>query len=321
MVRRFFQPVDPSKLDQYTDRRREGLGRRKPAAVVRALDLFRRSLQSLPYRELQMLFHKQVLRVDQDDIANLFLVRQSNISYRLQRAIERLKLRNEIQSIASETTLRNALLDAGTPYPSVGIVLAVLKTFSQKLTGTGLGLTQGIVRHTFEATFKQIEAYEPRSPQQERDRQALLHMMRLAAANWNRLHEIEAQSRFAWKRGKPARQEPPRQVKYYAGPASPVGSARRRGEFGYTWVQKRTCQDLYQATFTHGGRRVSLYRFSNIHHAAFAVNLANRLVNGPESPDINIIAPEHMPDEPDRAYIEEKVRFYLARRALIGRHG
>lgn len=66
MRRRFFDVVDPSKLERYSDRRREGLGRRKPAAVVRALDLFRRPLQCLPYRELQMLFHKQVLRVDQE---------------------------------------------------------------------------------------------------------------------------------------------------------------------------------------------------------------------------------------------------------------
>jgi DNA-directed RNA polymerase specialized sigma24 family protein len=321
MPRRFFEVVDPSKLDQYTDRRREGIGRRKPAAVVRSLDLFRRSLQCLPYRELQMLFHKQVLRVDQDDIATLFLVRQSNISYRLQRAEERLKLRHEIQSVASETTLRNALLDAETPPRIVDIVLGVLKTFSQKLAAAGLGLTQATVRNAFDKTLKRIAAYQPPTPRQEAERQALLRMMCLVNSHWNQLHEIDPQSRYSWKRGKKPKPTQAAPKKWAPGPASLPSSQRRRGEFRYAWVQKRTGEGVYRASANYAGRRLSVHQSRNIHEAALAVNLANRLLNGPNTPDVNVIAPENMPDEQDRADIERKVRQFLTQRGLIRRQG
>ena len=322
MPRQLFRSIDPTLLDRYSDRRREGFGRRMPLELRRSLDLFRRSLQSLPARELRMLFQSFVLKVDQDDIASLFLVRQSNISYRLQRTEERLKLRREIQSIASETTLRNALLDAGTPLPFVDICLGILKTFSQTVTANGLGVSQGSVRHAFDTTRKRIEEYRPPTPQQEQERQALLQMMTLATANWNRLQEIEAQNRYAWKRGKNLPTPPqPSPKKRWGGAASPPGSSRRRGPWGYAWVQRRTGQDVYSASINHAGRRLNVCTAKDIHLAAYAVNAAWRLANGPHSPDINNIAAEHMPDQQDRAAIEGKVRSYLARKGVIAPAG
>lgn len=317
MGRSFFLTTDPSKLERYTDRR-PPRRRRKPLALVRELDGFKRSLQCLPPRELQVLYQSEVLKVSQDDIADLLLVRQTNCSYRLQRAEDRLKLHHQIRAIGSETRCRAALLAAEVVQDRTLIVLAILKTFSQTVAARTLNVKPSHVRHAFEAARRSVEAHTPATPEETRDRQTLLQMMDLAQSNWGRLMEIEPQGRFAWKRGRtppstPTKSRGPRVVDPATDDLQPR-VVRRSGTHRYTWVQKRHSQTR---PFTAKiGRDLFLGSFENEHLAALATNLAVRLLKGPQAPPISTIPPEHAPSPDEAHQILATVREALQRRNL-----
>lgn len=148
MARKLFLTIDPLDLERYTQKEKV---KRSPKTleIVRGLDIFKRALQALPPRELYMLYAVRVLRVEQDDISELFHVRQSNISYRLERATVRIQLHTKIANTCSETALRRVLYAVGLPETSVRAALGVVKTTSQSATAEALKVTQGSVRHIF----------------------------------------------------------------------------------------------------------------------------------------------------------------------------
>lgn len=317
MGRTFFLLTDPVKLDRYTNHR-PPRRRRKPLALVRELDGFKRSLQCLPRRELQILYQSQVLHVQQDDIADLLLVRQTNCSYRLQRAQERLKLHHQIRAIGSETRCRAALLAAGVSQERTLIALGILRTLSMSTVARSLNVKPSHVRHSFDAARRSVEAHVPTTPEETRDRQTLLQMMDLAQANWNQLMEIEPQGRFAWKRGRtppstPTKSRGPRVIDPTKDDLQPR-VVRRSGTHRYTWVQQRHSQAKpYQAKI---GRDLFLGSFENEHLAALATNLAVRLLKGPQAPPINTIPPEHAPSPDEAHQVLATVREALQRRNL-----
>ena len=103
-----------------------------------------------------MLYAVRVLRVEQDELTSLYSVRQSNISYRLDRAEYRIQLHAEISSICSETQLRRVLYDVGISESAVRAVLGVVKTSSQSATANALNVTQGSVRHIFSTAITKL---------------------------------------------------------------------------------------------------------------------------------------------------------------------
>jgi DNA-directed RNA polymerase specialized sigma24 family protein len=197
MPRKLFLVIDPQDLDRYT-KKKIPKTRKRPLEVVRKIDLLRRSLQLLPPRELYMLFAVKVLRVEQDEITELFHVRQSNISYRLERANYRIKLHSQISETCSETTLRKVLYAVGMNEFAVRAVLGVVKTSSQSATAEALGVTQGSVRHLFATAISRLR---DESSKDVPNRDAALSLLLLIELNYNQLRSIKIQERWVWKVG------------------------------------------------------------------------------------------------------------------------
>jgi predicted XRE-type DNA-binding protein len=160
--------------------------------------LMKRALQVLPPRELYMLYAVKVLRVEQDEITDLFHVRQSNISYRLERANCRIKLHSRIAETCSETTLRRVLYEVGLGEFAVRAVLGVVKTSSQSATAQALNVTQGSVRHLFATA---IERLQEASVAHVPNRKEALELLILIEMNYNQLRSIKIQDRWKWKVG------------------------------------------------------------------------------------------------------------------------
>lgn len=196
MTRRLFVPVNPTDLERYT---KKWVPRRakKPLAVIRGLDVMKRALQSLPPRELCMLFVVRVLRVEQDDVSELFFVRQSNISYRLERAEYRIQLHAKLHDLCSETMLRRALFDVGMNELAVRQVLGVAKTSSQSATAETLEVSQGSIRHTFATAVNRLKE----KMDSIKNGKAAYDYLTLIESNYNQLRQIFSQQRFAWKVG------------------------------------------------------------------------------------------------------------------------
>lgn len=247
-------------------------------------------------------------------VAHLYFVRQSSVSYRLERARDRIRLFHELHAIASETTLRRALINAQVSPEDTTIFLATLKTVSQKLTGQGLGIPHSQARGIVDRARKQVLNHQPTDPADRDARERLLRTFDLVSRSWNLLNEIEPQGRFAWKTGKGPKKAPA------SPPRSPaVFGTRRRGPFRYAGVQRVTARDGYAAKLIHEGRFVRLGNYSGIHHAALACNIAVRLVRGPRAPEQNAIAPEHCPDDQAAADIERAVRKALIKNGLLAK--
>jgi len=166
--------------------------------VTKNLDLLVRALQKLPPRELQMLFLAKVLGAIQEEICTLFFVRQSNISYRLERATGRIKLFVCFSKLLSETQLRKVLLDLQLSDYAVQIVLGIVKTTSQTATAEALGAGQGNVRNVFTLALNKLKGALATNPGQEQLALAL-EMLLTVEKNFNQLRAIRTQKRWEWK--------------------------------------------------------------------------------------------------------------------------
>lgn len=185
-----FIRTDPADLERYTT---QNVPRRRKIPPEKAwrLELMRRALQSIPPRELQMLYAVKVLNIEQEEIAGLYNVRQSNISYRLERAVKRIRLFTELTQITSETQLRRRLIDLGIGEAGIRAVLGVVKTTSQSATAKTLGISQGSVRHLYAAAVERITSFD------EAGKESAL--LAAVAANFSQMRAIETQGRWRWK--------------------------------------------------------------------------------------------------------------------------
>jgi predicted DNA-binding protein (UPF0251 family) len=191
MARQLFRPVDNHTLERYTKKdipRRRAVSPEKIKMIVR----LKRSLQNLPPRELQMLYMVKVQKVEQEEARRLYSVRQSNISYRLERAKERIKLHNEVFSLVSETQLRRKLFSLGFPEATVRAVTGVVRTSSQQATADALTISQGSVRHIYSTAIDKLTEADPDCEE--------LALLKLIERNYNQLRAIATQARWEWKK-------------------------------------------------------------------------------------------------------------------------
>ena len=190
MTRQLFLRTDPVELDRYE---LKSVPRRLKFSTekIHHMDLLKRAIQSLPPRELQMLYTDHVLGVGQEEASSLFCVRQSNLSYRVQRANKRITLYAGLNRIISETSLRRSLLRLGMTEDRVRIVLGVAKTTSQSATAEAFKISQGSVRYIFASALKKVEASLNGTP---------VHQLLLEVEqNYNQLRAIQPQKRWQWK--------------------------------------------------------------------------------------------------------------------------
>jgi len=196
MGRKLFMRVDPYALDRYT-KKKVPRRRKKTLEAIWFLDILKRALQSLPPRELTIVYAVKVLRVEQDEVKDLFNVRQSNISYRLERAFYRIQLHKQIADTCSEAALRIVLYDVGMSEAAVRAVLGVVKTSSQSATAEVLKVTQGSIRHLFATALEKVAA----APKTIPNRDKAYQLLNLIQMNYNQLRSIASQSRWVWKIG------------------------------------------------------------------------------------------------------------------------
>ncbi len=174
------------------------------AAVRQRMEQLRRALQQLPPRELDMLFATRVNRGVQDKVSNRFCVQQSNVSYHLERAQERIDLYTRINSYFSETRLRHLLYRVGCTSLQVQVTLGFVRTENQSVTARvvgavhGIELTQGVARSTF---FGVVDAVAASTDIDPADRAKLLALFGLISDNFNRLRAPQSQDRWADKIG------------------------------------------------------------------------------------------------------------------------
>ena len=312
MANQFFMPIDPVLLDRYSTRNiRRDQHRRRPLELIRRLDLFVRSLQALPPRELQMVFQVKALNKEQDNLAHLYFVCQSNISYRIARAVDRIRLFHQLREIASESALRRALIAAGVGPQDTTHTLMMLKTCTQKFIPKHFPKAPG-ARQTFERVKRIVNDHQPTDPSRRTEHEGLRKTMDLVQQSWNRLTELEPQPRFAWKRNrsKPNVPEPPRKAR------RTPGTGRRRSGFKYVGVSRETTSGKYRAHFYHGGRRFYVGTYPDQHQAALAINIAGELVLGSGKTPVNPIVAENHPDEHATDRVMAAVRTYLHRKNL-----
>jgi len=193
MRRKLFISTDPKDIaDRFSS---TALTRGRPSLEVsQALTTFRRAIQELPSRELLPFFMSAVMRTPQDRISTILNVRQSNVSYRLERARSRLKLYNDLTTVLPETKLRYIMLDAGVPEHSATIVLGVLRTTSQTGTATAMNIPQGSIRNNFLSARQRLEKRKSHPPTA-----AAIKLINLVEAHFNQLRPIEIQKRWKWK--------------------------------------------------------------------------------------------------------------------------
>lgn len=191
MARKFFTQLDNHTLERYT-KKEVPRRRRATPKKMRLLCNLRRALQALPPRELQMLYMVRVLRVEQEEARRVYAVRQSNISYRLDRAKSRIKLHEEMLSLVSETQLRRKLLELGLPENTIRAVTGVVRTTSQTAAAEALSISQGSVRHMFSQAIKRLEETDPQGKE--------LQLLKLVERSYNQLRAIASQQRWVWKK-------------------------------------------------------------------------------------------------------------------------
>ncbi len=192
--KRFCRVVDPRDLEQYSRKRLDK--RSADPDRSRKRDLLIRAFQAIPPKELQMLYALKVGRSKQSDVMSVHHVRQPNVSYRMKRGMERIKLHVEFAATCSETTLRRALIKAGCKDLTIRVVLGVAKTTCQSAVGSSLGIAQSSVRNMVVAAVERLEE-SPGSP----DRTAALALMTLVTKNYNRLRSPKAHVRWKNRRG------------------------------------------------------------------------------------------------------------------------
>lgn len=272
MGRGLFLITDPRILETYSYEKRSR--RRLTPEKLRYLVRLRQGLQSLPPRELSMLYLVKAKRNLQEQVSPLFSVRQSNISYRLNRAQERVRLHHEFSEICSETQLRRQLIDAGVTEPIITMVAGTVRTTSQSATAKALSTSQGTIRHHFDVVLKKLESAAPDSP--------ALALLRKMRANPNGLRALNPQGRFQWKvQPGTDKSADPRQPR-----DGLLGKCRYKGV--------SSTKHGWETRIKSDGRYYRFRYFGTIEEAALAYNIAFTVFH-PRRSGPNKINPETVP--------------------------
>ena len=117
-----------------------------------------RAMDMLPVLEADLIYMRYTLQKRQDDLAVIMGITQAGVSYRLERAVERLKYLVDRPEV-TEHELRRDLADFFAQQLDVDILISVWKTGCHLDTSKELMLTQGRVHHRYaKATAKLVEA-------------------------------------------------------------------------------------------------------------------------------------------------------------------
>jgi hypothetical protein len=179
--------------------------RRLASETALLLELQRRALVNLPPHESQILYQLKALQCSQGEISELHKVRQSNISYHLERSQYRIRLHVKLSQICSETTIHrvlcrlNSLLvkDKKMPMSDEEILTfkAVLKSSAQSRVAEVLGVKIQKAKDPYRKISKLLQEYQHSIP----EAQQVLDYIAVVSSNWNQLCPPKLQGRWRWR--------------------------------------------------------------------------------------------------------------------------
>lgn len=152
------------------------------------------ALSVLPTRERDMLELYFFRGKNQSEIGKIFDVTQGDVSYRISRAVERVKFFLGLPKVCMRRMIGD-LHAALKNIQHVRIMVLMLRTTSQTVVGERVGLTQGKVRYRF---LKSIEALRD----QARTRpiyHTYVKIFEMVSRNFNIMRSLEPQERWANK--------------------------------------------------------------------------------------------------------------------------
>jgi len=150
------------------------------------IDRIRGMLDQLPPREADFVDLYFFRHLNQTDIAAIFGVSQPTVCYRLKRAIDRIQFLLQLPAV-TRIQLEEAMTSCLSDPLDARIMVLMWETTCQSEVAKRLGVTQGLVRHRFLRSIKEL-----------RDRQdmaVLVEMFDTISNNLNILREVR---RPAW---------------------------------------------------------------------------------------------------------------------------
>lgn len=176
---------DPIEMDEGADVDIESAASFMPREDVEAL--LAPLLPRLPEREADLLELYFFSHKRQADIATVFGVSQAAISYRIVRAIHRVKFLLSVPDL-TEQDLRRDLPKTALKPIDVEILVGMWESTCQSAVALKLDLTQGRVRHRFFAAVKILEKEAARDAQFEPYHK---FFAAIAKKNWNALRSVK----------------------------------------------------------------------------------------------------------------------------------
>jgi len=151
-------------------------------------------IEKLPKREKDIINLYYIVGKDQRDIGQILSITQGDVSYRLKRAIKRMKFLLKLPDL-SEDVMRTKLGEVLPNEQYVEIMIGIYKTSSQSAVAKKIGLSQGKIRYRF---LRGLEIIRKLSTEQELFKQ-YHETFKMISQNFNILRELEAQQRWAPK--------------------------------------------------------------------------------------------------------------------------
>jgi len=128
---------------------------------ARNLERVREIMSTLPNREADFVELYFFNHKTQTDIAQIFMVSQPTVCYRLKRATSRIRFVLSLPDI-SQAELEEALKGFLSDPEDVQIMMLMFETTCQSAVAKRLGVTQGKVRHRFmRSTKRMVESEDP----------------------------------------------------------------------------------------------------------------------------------------------------------------
>lgn len=168
--------------DVVTDRR--GDQREKLAAVI----------EKLPPREKDIVRLYYEKGKDQRDIGVILNITQGDVSYRLKRAIKRIKFMLKLPNLEEES-MRLKLLGLLPNEQYVSIMIGIYKTSSQSAVAKEIGLSQGKIRYRFLRGLEIIQ----KNMSSDAVLQEYFEAFSMISGAFNICRELESQERWQSK--------------------------------------------------------------------------------------------------------------------------
>lgn len=154
----------------------------------------KQALCVLPTRERDMLELYFFRGKNQSEIGKLFDVTQGDVSYRISRAIERVKFFLSLPKICLRRMVNDLYAVLQDP-KHVRIMMLLLKTTSQTVVGGCVGLTQGKVRYRFLKSVETLREQAKKRPVYY----TYVKIFEMVGKNFNIMRSLEPQERWASK--------------------------------------------------------------------------------------------------------------------------